>query len=172
MMQQLELHLEEALEMEINQISAILPDQCLFCKTSKYQSITKTSEKLHRVPKFRAYETVRACSSLHVEQNADMSEVARNVIEIRAKDLISSEAKYHATCYKNFVSFGIIYFNANKDQRLNETHCPLQTVFEAVYCFCEDSIAYPNVIKYKVVEELFLNKASELGETVSESRKL
>ena len=27
MMQQLELHLEEALEMEISQISAILPDQ-------------------------------------------------------------------------------------------------------------------------------------------------
>ena len=83
----------------------------------------------------------------------------------------SSEAKYHATCYKNFVSLGIIYSNANKDQRLNKTHCPLQTVFEAVYRFCEDSIAYPNVITYKVVEELFLNKASELGETVSESHK-
>ena len=93
MMQQLELHLEEALEMEISQISAILPDQCLFCKTSKYQSNTKTSEKLHRVPKFRAYKTVRAGSSLDVEQNADMSEVTRNVIGIRAKDLISSEAK-------------------------------------------------------------------------------
>jgi len=36
---------------------------------------------------------------------------------------------------------------------------------------CEDLIAYPDIIEYKVVKELFLNKASEPGATVSESHK-
>ena len=40
-----------------------------------------------------------------------------------------------------------------------------------MYCLCEDLIAYPDIIEYKVVKERFLNKASELGETVSESHK-
>jgi len=83
--------------------SAILPYQCLFCKKSKYKPNTKTGEKLHSVQEFRADETVRACASLHVQQNNDMSEVAQDVIGICAKDLVSSEAKYHASCYKSFV---------------------------------------------------------------------
>ena len=47
---------------------AILPDQCLFCKKSKYKPNTKTREKLHSVQEFRANETVRACASLHIKQ--------------------------------------------------------------------------------------------------------
>ena len=73
------------------------------------------------------------------------------------------------SCYKSFVR--IIYSNANRGQRSNETDCPLQPVYEAVYRLCEDLIAYPDIIEYKVVKELFLNKASELGVTDSESRK-
>ena len=149
--------------------SAILPDQCLFCKKSKYKPNTKTREKLHSVQEFRADETVRACAFLHVQQNTVMSEVAREVIGICSKDLISSEAKYHASCYKSFAR--IIYSNTNGGQRSNETDCPLQPVYEAVYSFCEDLIAYPEIIEYKVVKELFLKKACELGATVSESHK-
>ena len=92
--------------------AAILPDQCLLCKKSKYKPNTKTREKLHNVQEFRADETVRECASLHVKQTlSDMSEVARDVIGICAKDLISSEAKYYASCYKSFVR--IIFSNAN-----------------------------------------------------------
>jgi len=149
--------------------SVILPDRCLFCKKSKYKPNTKTREKLHSVQEFRADETVRARTSLHVQQNTAMSEVARDVIGICAKDLISSEAKYHASCYKRSVR--IIYSNTNESQRSNETDGPLQPVYEAVYSLCEDLIAYPEKIEYKVVKELFLNKASEVGATVSESHK-
>ena len=46
-----------------------------------------------------------------------------------------------------------------------------QPLYEAVYCLCEDLIAYPDIIEYKVVKELFLNKASELQAAVSESHK-
>ena len=121
------------------------------------------------MPEFHADKTVRASASLHVQQNTAMSEVAQEVIGICAKDLISSEAKYHASCYKSFVR--IIYSNTDEGQRSNETDCPLQPVYEAVYCFCEDLIAYPEIIEYKVVKELFLNKVSELGATVLESHK-
>ena len=122
---------------------------------------TKTREKLYSA----VLTTVRGCASLHVKQNTDMSEVARDVIGICAKDLISSEAKYHASCYKSFVR--IIYSNANEGQRSNETDCPLEP---AVYRLCEDLIANPDIIEYKVVKELFLNRASELI-TVSETHK-
>ena len=98
-----------------------------------------------------------------------MSEVARDVIGICAKDLISSEAKYHASCYKSFVR--IIYSKTSGGQRSNEADDPLQPVYEAVYSFCADLIAYPEIIEFKVVKELFLNKASELGATASESHK-
>lgn len=56
---------------------------------------------------FRADETVRKCASLHNKHNTGMSAVAQEVIRICAKDLISSEAKYHSSCYKSFVR--IIY---------------------------------------------------------------
>ena len=168
MMQQLELHLEEAIETEISQTQRFCLINACFAKKSKYKPNTKTREKLHSVQEFRADKTVRECASLHVKQNTDMSEVAREVIGICAKDLISSEAKYHASCYKNFVR--IIYSNANEGQRSNETDCPLQHAYEAVYRLCENFIANPDIIEYKVVKELFLNKASELV-TVSESHK-
>ena len=44
-------------------------------------------------------------------------------------------------------------------------------MYEAVSCLCEDLIANPEIIEYKVVKELFLNKARKLRVTVSESDK-
>ena len=40
---------------------------------------------------------VRTCACLHEKQNIEMSEVARDVIGICEKDLISSEAKRSTT---------------------------------------------------------------------------
>jgi len=53
--------------------SEILPNQCLFCQKPKYKPNTRTREKLQSVQEFRGDETVRACASLHVQQNTDMS---------------------------------------------------------------------------------------------------
>ena len=115
------------------------------------------------------FGTVRACASLHVQPDTAMSEVALDVIGICAKDLISSEAKYHASWYKSFVR--IIYSKTNEAKTSNETDCLLQPVYEAVYCLCEDLIANPEIIEYIGVKDLFVSKASELGATVSESHK-
>lgn len=99
-----------------------------------------------------------------------MSAVARELIRICAKDLIFSEAKYHASCYKGFVR--IIYAkNTDEGEMSNDTDCRLQPVYDAVYIFCEDLIVPPEIIEYKIAKELFLNKASELGVNVSESYK-
>ena len=46
--------------------SVILPDQCIFCKKSKYKPNTKTRGKLHNVQEFRADEKLCyfACSAV------------------------------------------------------------------------------------------------------------
>ena len=44
-------------------------------------------------------------------------------------------------------------------------------MYEAVSCLCDDLKANPEIIEYKVVKELFLNKARKLGVPVSESDK-
>ena len=58
-----------------------------------------------------------------VQQNTDMSEVARDVIGICAKDLISSEAKYHASRHKRYVR--IIYSNENEGRMKQIVHYSL-----------------------------------------------
>ena len=82
---------------------SILPDQCIFCKKSKYKPNTKTKEKLHSVQEFRADEKVRHCAILHVQQYSEQSAVAKEIIGICSKDVMSAEVRYHSTCYKSFV---------------------------------------------------------------------
>ena len=52
---------------------------------------------------FRADDRVRKSANLHVQMCTEMNDIAQEVLGLCSKDLISSEAKYHATCYKNFV---------------------------------------------------------------------
>ena len=56
MMQQLEHPARRSHRDENQPNSAILPDQCLFCKKSKYKPNTKTREKLHSVQEVCAYD--------------------------------------------------------------------------------------------------------------------
>ena len=88
--------------------SAVLPDCCIFCNKTKYKPNSKTREKLHGVQEFRADETVRKCASLHIQQCTAMSAVAQKVMGVCAKDIICSEAKYHAACYKALYVFSTL----------------------------------------------------------------
>ena len=153
--------------------SVILPDQCIFCKKSKYKPNTKTREKLHSVQEFRADEKVKNCAISHVQQSSEKSAVAREIIGICSKDLMSSEARYHATCYKNFVR---ISYETKNDEvystSATESRCAeLQLVYSEVYSFCEDLIANPRVVEFRVIKEAFINKASEHGVNIPESDK-
>ena len=52
---------------------------------------------------FRADDKVRKSANLHVQMCTEMNDIAQEVLGLCSKDLTSNEAKYHATCYKNFV---------------------------------------------------------------------
>ena len=57
MMQQLELHPRKSHRDGNQQNSAILPDQCLFCKKSKYKGVTSTGSR-HADVVFDVYREV------------------------------------------------------------------------------------------------------------------
>ena len=153
--------------------SVILPDLCIFCKKSKYKPNTKTREKLHSVQEFRADDKVRNCATLHVQQSSGKSVVAREIIGICSKDLMSSEARYHASCYKNFVRISYATSNdeVNRTSTIESKFSELQPVYNTVYNFCEDLIANPRAVEFRVIKEVFINKANELGVNIPESDK-
>ena len=105
---------------DVTQSSVVLQDCCIFCNKIKYKPNSKTREKLHGMQEFRADETVRKCASLHIQQCTATSAVAQRVIGLCAKDLICSEAKYHASCYKAFVRIQYTTGNPTEDEALND----------------------------------------------------
>lgn len=74
-----------------------------FSKTvTKYKPNTKTRETMHSVQELRAEKTVRKCAQLHIKHCTNLIDIAERVIGVCVKDLICSEAKYHASCCKRF----------------------------------------------------------------------
>ena len=86
---------------------------------------------------------------------------------------MSSEAKYHATCYKSFVriSYDIKNDEINSTDVTGSRCRELQLVCSEVFNFCEDLIANPRVVEFLVIKEVFINKESEHGANISESDK-
>ena len=69
-----------------------------------------------------------------------MSAVAQKVIGVCAKDLICSEAKYHASFYEEFVRIQYTTSNTREDEGSNVYDHDLQPAYDAVCSFCEDLI--------------------------------
>ena len=91
----------------------VLPPICIFCKKEKYKSRQRTREPLISVQEFNADEKVRKSTLLHIQQNTDNKEKAESLLLLFSKDLMSWEAKYHASCYKPYVK--IFYDNSKID---------------------------------------------------------
>ena len=87
---------------------------------------------------FRADEKVKKSAMLHVELCTKMSDIAKEVLGLCAKDLISSEAKHHGSCYKMFLR---VFSKSNKtcvDEDFNDIGgSGLAGVYDSVYEFCE-----------------------------------
>lgn len=152
--------------------SGVLPDHCVFCKKAKYKAGSKTREKLRSVQEFRADNTVRKSASLHLEQQTNMSSVAEEVIAICAKDLISSEAKYHSSCYTAFTkiaysSQGAAVVMGDQD---SDDGSKLNLVHEAVFSFCDVLISEPRVIEFREIRKVMANEAAKLGFSISQSQ--
>ena len=82
-----------------------------------------------------------------------MNDNAQEVLGLCSKDLISSEAKYHATCYKNFVR--VIYQSKeSKSSGLENDKDELDDVCYTVFEFCFDLIKSPRVVEFKVIQVL------------------
>ena len=106
---------------------------------------------------------------LHIKKCTVMSEIVQQVLAVRTKDLISSEAKYHASCYKLFVK--IIYSdedNENWDEK--EDQDEMMDIYDTVYAFCENLLEFPRVIEFKTIRKVMMDEASKLNVNIPESR--
>ena len=81
----------------------ILPNTCIFCNKDKYVPKTNTREKLLNCAEFRADDNIKQSPLKHIKNLSCMAETAKTILSICSKDLISSEGKYHKSCYKGFV---------------------------------------------------------------------
>ena len=90
------------------------------------------------------------------------------MIGVHGKDLICSEAKYHALCYKRFVR---IQNACDTGQALCSSSYDheLQPGYEVVYSFCEELILNPRVIEFTELRKLLCDEANKLGIDVPQS---
>ena len=89
-----------------------------------------------------------------------MNAIAADISGICAKDLKSSEAKYHSSCYKTFVhiTYETDETACNSTETTANDH---DKVYEAVYSFCEALISESRVIKFEEVRNVLSEEADE-----------
>ena len=84
-----------------------------------------------------------------------------------AKDLISSEAKFHALCYKSFVK---ISYLRNPDGSENCSSNELLSVYDTIFSFYEALIDNPRIVELKEIRKLVTDEATRLGINIPNSR--
>ena len=116
----------------------------------------------------RADDRVRKSANLHVQMCTEMNDVAQEVLGLCSRDLISSEAKYHDTCYKNFVR--VIYQSKeSKSSGLENDNDELDDVFHTVFEFCSDLIKSPRVVEFKMIRKILSDEAQKVGIEIPQS---
>ena len=150
--------------------SIILPKHCIFCKKDKYKPKSTTREKTHSCMAFRADEKGKKSAMLHVELCAEMSNTIKVVLGLCAKDFISSEAKYHGSCYKMFLC---VLSKSNKtfvDEDFNNIGgSGLDDVYDSVYEFCEKLTKSSRIVEFKEIRKLMQDKANKQGIEIPQS---
>ena len=88
-----------------------------------------------------------------------MADVAEQSLAMCSKDLISSEAKYHAYCYKNF-------FRPCHDVseiKISESVCyEADLLYEAVESYCRELLRSPRVVEFRSIRKVLSDKAGSL----------
>ena len=142
--------------------SPILPNHCIFCIKDKYKPKSMTREKTHSCIDFRADDTVKKCALLHVELCTEMSNIAKEVLGLCAKDLISREAKYHGSCYKSFSRV----MSKSSQTFVNDSlkdNGGIDSVYETVYQFCQELINSSKVIEFKDIRKIMQEESKIQG---------
>jgi hypothetical protein len=117
--------------------------------------------------KFRSDDKVRRSAKLHIKTCSELSVIAQEVLRLCCKDLISSEAKYHASCYKLFVR--IAYSDtenmdaAKTDEDVEDgSGSCINQVYESLFSFCSDLIKSPRIVELKTIKELMFAEAEKI----------
>ena len=103
---------------------------------------------------------------LQVKPCSDMTDIAEEVLALCSKDLISSEAKYHASCYKTFVR---ICYDGTESGTPKNIDNPSDPLFEAVEELCCKLIRSPGVVEFKTIRKVMSDEAEKLGTELSSS---
>ena len=114
----------------------------------------------------RSDETIRRSAMLHIDRCTELSSVAKQVLPLCCKDLISSEAKYHGSCYKSFVricyssstSTGDVSTSVLKPGDDEETK--VDNVYQSVYKFCSELLDNPKVIDLNLIKNLMYKESN------------
>ena len=99
---------------------------------------------------------------LHVELCTEMSDIAKEVLGLCAKDLISSEAKYHGSCYKSFSRV----MSKSSQTFVNDSlkdNSGIDSVYETVYQFCQELINSSKVIEFKEIRKIMQEESKKQG---------
>ena len=95
-----------------------------------------------------------------------MTDIAEEVLTLCSKDLISSEAKYHASCHKSFVR---ICYDGTESGTPKSIDNPSDPLFEAVEEFCRKHIRSLRVVEFKTIRKVMSDEAEKLGIELSSS---
>ena len=91
---------------EKRECDKLLP-KCIFCNKAKCVRKTNTKEKLLSCAELRADDSIRKASFLRGD---------KRIAAITTDDLIAKEAKYHKTCYRDYIR---VNFKVVKDYEPN-----------------------------------------------------
>ena len=92
-----------------------------------------------------------------------MSDTAKEVLGLCAKDLISSEAKYDGSCYKMFLPVLSKSSKSFVDEDFNDIGgSGLDDVYDSVYKFCEKLTKLSQIVEFKEIRKLMQDKANIL----------
>ena len=118
---------------------------CIFCSKAKYQRNSRKKEKLADCIEFRADSTIKKTALARKDDKI--------LVTVMSKDLISSEAKYHQSCYRarvrtNYVQPANESNTKNKDE--NDYKRIESQAFEIIIEYCTGLIEQPRLVYRRV----------------------
>ena len=123
--------------------SNILPPECIFCKKTKYskEKRVKTREALRDCQQFRADDTIRKASEIRNDMK---------MIALSSEELIAKEAKYHASCYRDYTR--ALYI---KDKNVPENLNVCDEAFELVKQKLKELYKNPSVLEFVTISSVY-----------------
>ena len=132
----------------------------------KYQRNSRTREKLADCMEFRADSTIKQAALARKDDKI--------LAMVMSKDLISSEAKYHKSCYKVYVRTNYVQ-PANESDTRNQEENDYKRIesqaFESIIEYCIDLIEQPRLVEFIEVRAILTDELEKNGHQATEATK-